>query len=268
MAKAREMVRTAGGDPDKKPHVVGPKAVAMPIVPAVPAPGTTRTVRFDFRDEMLTNSGTRSQSQEQWLADTKLFHLDRQARSKARGTYRIEVVDRHGKSHWGPPYVTREDALADMPKAVGERQRGQGGYGHAVRMGADRPPRRRRQMDSYLVLVCGSRIWTDKHAVDERIAALPEYAHVLVGYDPEKRTPRGVDRYAYHAARDRGLRVTPYPADWSSPAGRGAGFIRNLAMLDRGPSLVIAFQHSASRGTQHTIDNARKRGIAVELHTA
>src|SRR4051794_9167833 len=50
VAKAREMVRTAGGDPDKKPHVVGPKAVATPIVPAVPAPGTTRTVRFDFDD--------------------------------------------------------------------------------------------------------------------------------------------------------------------------------------------------------------------------
>lgn len=41
---------------------------------------------------------------------------------------------------------------------------------------------------------------------------------------------------------------------------------RNLAMLDEKPDLVIAFQINGSAGTQHTIDQARKRGIPVEVH--
>jgi hypothetical protein len=37
-------------------------------------------------------------------------------------------------------------------------------------------------------------------------------------------------------------------------------------MLDTKPDLVLAFQRDGSRGTQHTIDEARKRGIPVEVH--
>jgi hypothetical protein len=39
-------------------------------------------------------------------------------------------------------------------------------------------------------------------------------------------------------------------------------------MLDTGPDLVLAFQRNGSRGTQHTIDEARARGIPVEVFTA
>jgi hypothetical protein len=36
-------------------------------------------------------------------------------------------------------------------------------------------------------------------------------------------------------------------------------------MLDDEPDRVLAFQRNGSRGTQHTIDEARRRGIPVEV---
>jgi hypothetical protein len=38
-------------------------------------------------------------------------------------------------------------------------------------------------------------------------------------------------------------------------------------MLNTSPNLVIAFQRNRSRGTQHAITEARRRGIKVEVYT-
>jgi hypothetical protein len=78
---------------------------------------------------------------------------------------------------------------------------------------------------------------------------------------------RGADAMAGMAAKWCRLPVEEYPADWRTH-GRRAGFLRNLEMLDQRPDLVIAFQRNGSRGTQHTIDEARKRGIPVEVYTS
>lgn len=108
------------------------------------------------------------------------------------------------------------------------------------------------------VLVCGSRAWTDTAAIERRLALLPHSATVLHG------AALGADTHADHAARRLGLSVRRFPADWSR--GRRAGPERNLRMLDHRPDLVIAFQRDGSRGTQHTIDEARRRGIPVEVY--
>lgn len=111
------------------------------------------------------------------------------------------------------------------------------------------------------VLVCGSRDWTDKDRI----------ADVLADYAPNHPTiihgdARGADLIADRVARTYGYAVKPFAADWYG-MGRRAGIVRNLRMLDENPDLVIAFQINGSRGTQHTIDEARKRGIPVEVHT-
>jgi len=62
------------------------------------------------------------------------------------------------------------------------------------------------------------------------------------------------------------LCVSMMPAMWRN--GNGAGHARNRAMLDLRPDLVISFQRNGSRGTQGTIDEARRRGIDVEVHEA
>lgn len=120
------------------------------------------------------------------------------------------------------------------------------------------------------ILVTGSRNWTDADPIMERLEELPypwesgPYGsrHTLLHGDA-----RGADRIAAEIAGEMGWIVEPYPADWQSH-GRRAGYLRNVQMLDQAPDLVLAFQRNGSRGTQHTIDEARKRGIPVEVYTA
>jgi hypothetical protein len=108
------------------------------------------------------------------------------------------------------------------------------------------------------VLVCGSRDWQDPDMIEDRLAALPACT-ILHG------AARGADTIAATVGDIYGHTVQAFPADWDTH-GRRAGIIRNLAMLDECPDLVIAFQAHKSRGTQHTIDEARRRGIPVEVH--
>jgi hypothetical protein len=114
------------------------------------------------------------------------------------------------------------------------------------------------------VLVCGSRDWPNAAAVYERVRDLPTHAIVING------CANGADSFARGEAYRRGLFVADVPvtsAHWRRH-GPSAGPRRNHAMLDLGPTLVIAFQHNGSSGTQSTIDEARRRGIPVEVHTA
>lgn len=110
------------------------------------------------------------------------------------------------------------------------------------------------------VLVCGSRDWADEDVIADRLADLPANTQILHG------AARGVDQIAANIADLYGLEVFAFPADWAVH-GRRAGIMRNLVMLDEHPDLVLAFQRDGSRGTQHTIDEARRRRIPVEVRT-
>lgn len=111
------------------------------------------------------------------------------------------------------------------------------------------------------VLVCGSRDWNRPTEIGRRLAKLPRGAEIIHG------GARGADVFAGIYARALGIPETEYPADWRGK-GKRAGIIRNLAMLDSEPNLVIAFWDGESTGTAHTITEARKRGIPVEVHGA
>lgn len=115
------------------------------------------------------------------------------------------------------------------------------------------------------ILVCGSRDWTDERAIWDALSphkvGIPSDPLIIHG------AARGADELAAWIAECLDLPVQAFPADWQTH-GKRAGFLRNLQMLDEQPDLVIAFQRNGSRGTQHTIDQARKRGIPVEVHTA
>lgn len=111
------------------------------------------------------------------------------------------------------------------------------------------------------VLVCGSRDWADASRLIDRMCQLSHDTVVIHG------AARGADDLAAITARRLGLEERAYPADWRGK-GKRAGIIRNVEMLDEQPDLVLAFQRNGSRGTQHTIDEARRRGIPVEVHTA
>jgi hypothetical protein len=114
------------------------------------------------------------------------------------------------------------------------------------------------------VLVCGSRDWPYPMAVTERILDLAEaHPDALVIHGG----CRGADMRVEGAAMVCNLQTKVFPAEWRR-FGRKAGPLRNLQMLDEKPDLVIAFQCNGSRGTQHTINEARKRGIPVEVFSA
>jgi len=109
------------------------------------------------------------------------------------------------------------------------------------------------------VLVCGSRGWTDYDAILRRLAQIEEGRPTIV-----HGAAGGADTIADRAAKTLNLTIERYPADWAT-YGKRAGFIRNEQMLDTGVGLVIAFWDGQSRGTQHTIESAKRRGIPVEV---
>jgi hypothetical protein len=108
------------------------------------------------------------------------------------------------------------------------------------------------------VLVCGSRDWTDLQTISVRMAQLPPGSTVIHG------AARGADTIAAESALRLGLHVHAFPAQWTE-FGKAAGAIRNSLMLDEKPDLVIAFWDGESRGTKHTIDEAERRGVPVEI---
>ena len=78
---------------------------------------------------------------------------------------------------------------------------------------------------------------------------------------------RGADSIAGEEAKEFGLTVLAFSADWRR-YGRAAGPIRNLQMLEEGkPDLVIAFHADLdhSKGTKDMVEQARKAGIKVEV---
>ena len=120
------------------------------------------------------------------------------------------------------------------------------------------------------ILVTGSRNWTDEYPIRTRLE------QIMGGVPWDAKEPtimhgdcRGADKIAARIALELGYTVEAYPADWT--LGRKAGPIRNTQMvglLDPSTDLVLAFQLDGSRGTQHTITAARKRGVRVEVITA
>ena len=114
------------------------------------------------------------------------------------------------------------------------------------------------------VLVCGSRDFTRSKRLGEVLDAyadLYEIEAVIEG------CAVGADRMAEGWARLRGVPVEHYPALWLVQ-GRGAGAIRNAAMLAAKPDLVLAFYRNRlepSPGTRHMVSLARGAGVEVVL---
>jgi hypothetical protein len=106
------------------------------------------------------------------------------------------------------------------------------------------------------VLVTGSRDWTDWPTIMDAIEALPRWAVVVHG------GARGADQTAGAFADAFGLAQEVFPADWKRH-GKGAGPLRNQAMVDAGADIVYAFPLPSSRGTLDLIRRAEAAGIPV-----
>lgn len=102
-------------------------------------------------------------------------------------------------------------------------------------------------------MVSGSRSWSDRDAIRAALEGWPATTTLLHG------NANGADRIAASVAAELGYGIRPYEPD------KRAGILRNLAMLDERPDVVLAFWDGRSHGTRHTIREARRRGIPVQV---
>ena len=108
------------------------------------------------------------------------------------------------------------------------------------------------------VLVTGSRNWTDFGAIKARLAELPADTVIIEG------GASGADALARTAARKLRLYAITAYADWNLH-GKAAGPKRNRIMLDLQPDLVLGFRINQSPGATDCIEEAKRRGIPVEV---
>lgn len=107
------------------------------------------------------------------------------------------------------------------------------------------------------VLVCGGRDFDDRITVYEgllKVAKAYGITEIIEG------GARGADQLAGEFAIDNGIKHTRVLADWQTH-GKAAGHIRNQAMLDLNPDLVVAFP--GGRGTANMVSIAKAKGTRV-----
>ena len=90
-----------------------------------------------------------------------------------------------------------------------------------------------------------------------------EYVKIISG------CARGADTLGEQFAKEFGLEVKKFPADWDG-LGKRAGYVRNAEMAkfaveDYNDGMLIAFWDGKSRGTKHMIDLAKRYGLEVHV---
>lgn len=103
-----------------------------------------------------------------------------------------------------------------------------------------------------IVALIGSREYVHFDIIREVVAQLTAGTEVISG------GARGVDRFATHHARERGLVARDYPADWKT-LGKFAGIKRNTALAEMADT-VIAFWDGSSTGTANMMQQSLAAG--------
>jgi len=75
---------------------------------------------------------------------------------------------------------------------------------------------------------------------------------------------RGVDKLGEMWARNHGIPVKRFPADWDKH-GKSAGYKRNIEMSEYGDAL-IAIWIDSSKGTAHMVNTMKKLGKPTYIH--
>lgn len=107
-----------------------------------------------------------------------------------------------------------------------------------------------------IVIVTGSRHWTDRQAI---ASALHQLSPGLVVHGGA----RGADFHADAWAAANSVPCLSIPAEWER-MGKRAGVVRNLRMLDTFPgATVLGFPLEGGRGTQHCMRTANQRNMRL-----
>lgn len=112
-----------------------------------------------------------------------------------------------------------------------------------------------------IVLVCGSRDWSNKDIIRKELSEIKGLSKVIHG------NCRGADLIAAEIANELGIEVQAFPANWKTE-GRSAGPKRNQRMLEDGnPDFVLAFHDDIdeSKGTKDMISKTIKKNIPYKV---
>lgn len=113
-------------------------------------------------------------------------------------------------------------------------------------------------MECFRVVVAGGRNFNNYHMLKTSLD------HLLSGKLTKAKVEivcggaRGADSLGERYAKERGLDVNYYLADWDK-YGKSAGYKRNAIMAENSDA-TIAFWDGKSRGTKHMIDLTKKVG--------
>lgn len=111
------------------------------------------------------------------------------------------------------------------------------------------------------VAVVGSRTWDDSififNTLDELLFELDVPITIVSG------GAEGADKMGEAWTIENGMSTIIHLPDWKK-YGKPAGYRRN-ELIVRDAGLVLAFQRDSSKGTQHTIDIARREGVEVRV---
>lgn len=120
------------------------------------------------------------------------------------------------------------------------------------------------------IIIAGSRDFNDYEFLKREVLNIvnynnrqKEYVKIISG------CARGADTLGEQFAKEFGLEVKRFPADWDN-LGKRAGYVRNaemakFAVKDDNDGTLIAFWDGQSRGTKHMIDLAKRYGLEVHV---
>ncbi len=80
-----------------------------------------------------------------------------------------------------------------------------------------------------------------------------EATHIVCGM------ARGADMFGYQIAKELGLEVLEFPADWDR-FGKSAGYKRNIEMAEIADGCIL---FPGGKGTQHMRDIAKKKRLEI-----
>lgn len=112
----------------------------------------------------------------------------------------------------------------------------------------------------FKVIIAGSRDFNDYELLKKLVS------HTLVNQQDVEIVSggaRGADALGERYAKEHGLSLKRFPADWEH--GKSAGYIRNAEMAKYGDAL-IAFWDLKSKGTKHMITNAKLKGLKIKVY--
>lgn len=111
------------------------------------------------------------------------------------------------------------------------------------------------------IIIAGGREFDNYDALEELVSNL--LFHEYTGDEIVSGAAKGADRLGEKFAKDKGILIKQFPADWDTH-GKRAGYLRNAEMAEYA-DMLIAFWDGYSKGTKHMIDLALKEQLEVHV---